>query len=172
MRIIKRKKIEDDSVEVGIFNKIIASFFFTGYFPTASGTLGSLAGLLFFLIPGFSNKPVIISAMVLIFVAGIITSKSMMKRYGDDPSVIVIDEVLGMWIAVFLFEAFSGIYCSVIQLLVLFFAFRIFDIIKIQPAKYFDKINSPFGIMMDDVVSGIYAAVIVYLIYTTGIINF
>lgn len=172
MRIIKRKKIADENAEVGIINMIISSFLFTGYFPAASGTVGSFAGILFFLIPGFNQKIVIIPAIAMIFIAGMITSKSMMKRYGDDPSVVVIDEVLGMWITVFLFELFTGIKAGLLHLLILFFVFRIFDVIKIQPAKYFDKVNSPFGIMTDDVVSGIYAAVIVYLIYTTGIINF
>ena len=88
-----------------------------------------------------------------------------MKKYGDDPSVVVIDEAVGMWITVLLYIVLPhDPPLDLIHLIICFFAFRFFDITKIQPAKYFDKLNSGFGIMMDDVVAGIYAGVAAHLV--------
>ncbi|MCY7360533.1 MAG: phosphatidylglycerophosphatase A, partial [Ignavibacteria bacterium] len=95
----------------------------------------------------------------------IITSKVMIRKYGDDPSVVVIDEVVGMWITMLIFNLLTSFEnVSLINLIILFLAFRFFDIVKIQPAKYFDKMENAFGIMMDDVIAGIYAGFTVYLI--------
>ncbi len=94
-----------------------------------------------------------------------ITSKKVMKKYGDDPSVVVIDEAVGMWITVLVFILLSGTPASFFYLIMSFLAFRFFDITKLQPAKYFDRLNSGFGIIMDDVVAGIYAGIAVYLIW-------
>lgn len=167
MKIIKTKKIVDDSVKPGTFNIIITSFFYTGFFPFASGTAGSIAGLLPFLIPGFGKIPVLIAAIVLFSAAALFNSSDVIRKYGDDPSVIVIDEVIGMWVTVLVFMLLDGGNVNTIQFVLLFFAFRFFDIVKIQPARYFDNMKNPTGILMDDVVSGIYAGAAVFLFSLT-----
>jgi phosphatidylglycerophosphatase A len=164
LRLIKKKIIQSPEIKVDIFSKIISSGFFVGYIPFASGTFGSLFALLFLLIPGFYNYSVLIILIILLIPFSIITSNKMVPRYGDDPSVVVIDEILGMWITLlinkFLFE-FVNV-PDIIIIGICFVLFRIFDIVKIYPANYFDKLKSGFGIIMDDVISGIYAGLISY----------
>ncbi len=164
MRIIKEKRIIDPNVKIDFFRNVISSFFFTGYFPKASGTIASLAALLIFLLDVFRKPVPLIILTLTAFVLGIFTSKVMMKKYGDDPSVVVIDEAVGMWITVLIFLICSSKNLSLFYISVSFFAFRFFDITKLQPAKYFDDLNSEFGIMMDDVIAGIYAGVLVCLV--------
>ncbi len=164
MRFVKKKKIIDENVKIDFLTDISASFFYTGYFPAASGTVASLAALAIFLIPVF-HDPLVLSVLILIsFSSGIFTARKMMKRYGDDPSVVVIDEAAGMWITVLIVMILSPGKTDLLSMAVCFLAFRIFDITKLQPAKYFDKLHSGFGVMMDDVVAGIYAGLASYFV--------
>ncbi len=161
MRLIKKKKIVNPNIKVDILSIIFSTGFFTGYIPFASGTFGSIFALIFFFIPEFSNPIILFAFVVLFFIVGIFTSNIMIKRYGDDPSVVVIDEIVGMWITVFIsgFIAFDYI-----TLIIAFSMFRLFDIIKVYPAIYFDKMKNGFGIMMDDVIAGVYAGIVTAII--------
>lgn len=167
MRIIKEKKIVDANAKPDIFSIIFSSCFYIGYIPKASGTFGSLFALPFFLMKEFQKPEILFSVIVICFITGIFTSRTMMKKYGDDPSVVVIDEVVGMWISILIFILLSKMPLSLFYIFVCFFFFRFFDIMKIQPAKYFDSLNSGFGIMTDDVIAGIYAGLIAFLISLT-----
>ncbi|MEP7145893.1 MAG: phosphatidylglycerophosphatase A [bacterium] len=164
MRLIKEKIVVDANAKIDFFSNLFSSFFFTGYSAKASGTVGSLAALLIFFFSIFHIPVVLFLLIVFSFTTGIFTSKRVMKKYGDDPSVIVIDEAIGMWITVLVFLVLSGSAISLSYLIISFLLFRFFDITKIQPAKYFDRMKSGFGIIMDDVVAGLYAGVTVYLI--------
>ncbi|HEY5124796.1 MAG TPA: phosphatidylglycerophosphatase A [Ignavibacteria bacterium] len=166
MRILKKKIIINPLEKVDFFSVLISSGIFTGFFPFASGTVGSLFGLVFFIIPGFSDIFVLSAITIAVFVLSIYTSERMMKRYGDDPSVVVIDEIIGMWITVLIVIIWfsESIALTPLALMISFLAFRIFDIFKLFPANYFDKMKSGFGIVMDDVVSGIYAGVLSSLV--------
>lgn len=168
MRIIKEKKIVDANAKIDLFSVLFSSCFYVGYIPKASGTFGSLFGLLFFLIKGFERIEILLPVTLICFFIGILTSNVMVKRYGEDPSVVVVDEVVGMWVTILVFEILSRTNLSLFYILVSFFAFRFFDIVKIQPAKYFDDLPNGFGIMMDDVIAGIYAGAVVYLISLTN----
>lgn len=161
MSLIKKKKIVNPDVKIDLFTLTFSSAFFTGFFPVASGTFGSAFALLFFLIPGFNELYVLLPAIILCFVVGVFTSGKMVHRFGDDPSVVVIDEVVGMWITILISGFVSTGY---LNLIIGFFAFRFFDIVKLYPASYFDKMKNGFGIMMDDVIAGIYGGVLTYLI--------
>jgi len=77
--------------------------------------------------------------------------------YGHDPSRVVVDEIIGMWLSlVFLPKRMILIAFS-------FFIFRMLDIFKPYPASYFDKRNGGYSIMLDDVVCGIYSNVLIHL---------
>lgn len=163
MKFIKEKTIVNPDIKVDFFSMILSSGLFVGFIPKASGTFGSLFALMFFLIPGFLESMVLLPIIIASFIIGVFVSGNMIKRYGDDPSVVIIDEIVGMWITVFIV---SGLFTSmnvnltVLSLFVAFVTFRFFDIFKIQPAKYFDKLNNGFGIMMDDVIAGLYAGIL------------
>ena len=166
MGIIKRKKIVDPNARVDIFSQLFSSVFFIGHMPVASGTFGSLAGVLCFFIPGFDSYLVVGSAIVACYVLGIITSQNMIKRYGHDPSVVVIDEVVGMWITMLFVMPAIGMVDLEFKSIILaigFISFRFFDITKVWPSKIYDRIDNGYGIMMDDVIAGIYAGVVTFL---------
>lgn len=164
MRLIKEKKVVDENLRINFFVNIFSSFFYTGYFPKASGTVASAAALLIFYFRIFHNPLILFSLITICFVIGVYTSKVMMKKFGDDPSVVVIDEAVGIWLTVLIYMIMHSSPPGLLQFTICFFAFRFFDITKIQPAKYFDKLNSGFGIMMDDVVAGVYAGFLSYVI--------
>jgi phosphatidylglycerophosphatase A len=163
MRLIKRKEIINPDIKIDLFSVIFSSGFFTGFAPAASGTVGSAFALLFYLIPGFINPFVSIPAIIICFFLGIFTSNNMIKRYGDDPSVVVIDEIIGMWITV----SIAGfVHFGYPTIIIGFFMFRLFDIVKLYPASYFDRLKNGFGIMMDDVIAGIYGGIATIIILT------
>lgn len=163
MRLLKKKKIVNEEFRIDFFTMFLSSACFTGYFPFASGTVGSAFALVFLLIPGFSNPVVLGTLSLIFFFAGIVTSERMMFRYGDDPSVVVLDEVVGMWITLLIPVIFLND-LGISAVLISFLAFRFFDILKIWPAKYFDGLKSGFGIMFDDVVAGIYGGVLTVIL--------
>jgi phosphatidylglycerophosphatase A len=158
MRLIKKKKIVDENAKIDLFTMFFASACFTGYFPVASGTVGSLFAVLFLFIPGFYSPDVVITIVLLFFFLGVATSQEMMKRYGEDPSVVVIDEVMGVWISlsiIVFFETDNLLLVGIVS----FLTFRVFDILKTYPASYFDKMHNGFGIMLDDAVAGVYSGI-------------
>jgi len=161
MRLIKRKNVIHPEYNAGFFNTLFSTGFYTGFFPVASGTFGSAAALLFFLIPSFSDIYILSSAIVLSVIIGILASPRMMRKYGSDPSVIVLDEFAGMWLTILI----AGMYYSgTLMYIVGFLMFRLFDIAKIYPASFFDKMKNGFGIMMDDIVAGIYGGIFTIII--------
>ena len=142
------------------FNTIFVSVFGIGFIPIASGTFGSLAGLLIGYILYLINFNLFFIIIPLLFIFGVIASKTYQKQTGEkDSSVIVIDEVVGQLIAmIFVVDNLTLVLCS-------FIIFRIFDIFKPWPASYADKkMDGGLGVMLDDVFAGIYAAIVIYLI--------
>jgi len=139
--------------------KALGTGFFSGYFPVASGTFGSLiAVLIYWFIPGMNTWYVLLAVCVLAFIPGTIAAERLEKEHGADPSIVVIDEFIGMWIALL------GLPRELLPVVLGFFAFRFFDIAKVAPANYFDRRRGGLGIMLDDVVAGIYANLLVRLV--------
>ena len=170
--LFKERNPINEEHKVPFLVNFFASGLFTGHIPFASGTFGSLIGLAFYLIPGFSQFLPLTLFTVIFFVIGIFLSGIMMKRYGEDPPQVVIDEIVGLWftylIGSVVFELFFPVktfdpafsFSSKAAFAVIgFLLFRFFDIIKLEPAKYFDEKNSGIGIMMDDIAAGLYAGV-------------
>ena len=139
------------------FVRAFASALFTGYIPFASGTFGSLVGLAFYLIPGFEGPYVIMPACFLVLLAGARLAEPMEAAYGHDPAQVTIDEVLGMWVSLFLLPKNWLVAAAA------FFVFRFFDIVKPFPARRFDRQHGGFAIMMDDVVAGVYTNLLLHL---------
>jgi phosphatidylglycerophosphatase A len=162
LKLIKKKKIINPSQRVDLFSVLLSSGFFVGFAPIASGTVGSLFALMFFLIPGFSEYNILLPIIIITYPLAIIASGRMIKRYGDDPSVVVIDEIIGMWITILVIKILIPDYFNLnFPVIILsFLSFRMFDIIKIYPSNYFDNLKSGFGIIMDDIISGIQAGIL------------
>lgn len=150
-----------DLTEVPLVALVLATFFFTGISPVASGTVGSLvAALLYWLIPALHGWVVLSIAIVIVLVLGIWSSGVVERAMKlQDPGIVVIDEVLGQWIAL-LSLSYAG---NPVFILIAFLAFRFFDIIKLWPARYFERMHGGSGIMLDDAVAGVYANIAAHL---------
>jgi len=143
--------LNQNNKSIPLFTKLIATGFYSGYSPIAPGTAGSVVGILFFLIPGFESLIPLSISITIVFFIGVLTSNRMEKILGEDPSQVVIDEIVGMWISVLFLPK------GLIVAFMAFIFFRIFDIVKPQPARYMEKFQHGWGIMLDDVIAGIYA---------------
>jgi phosphatidylglycerophosphatase A len=139
--------------------QVIASFFYVGYVPIIPGTFGSMATFaLYFGLIRFSHLTYIV-ATLLVIVLGIWAAGRMEKESKIiDPSFVVIDEVAGQLITLFLIPI------SWEFLLTGFVLFRIFDIVKPFPARQAEQLPGGFGIMLDDVLVGIYANLVLHCI--------
>lgn len=139
----------------------IATGLYVGKIPKAPGTWGSLLAI----IPWYFFKDVSVSTYLIIlvatFVVGFFASGSAEKLLSQpDAGPIVIDEILGMFITLFLAPAHPAAW------VLGFILFRIFDIWKPYPVSWFDQhIHGGIGIMMDDVVAGIYALLSLHILW-------
>jgi phosphatidylglycerophosphatase A len=142
-------------IKLPVYITFFGSGFLSGYSPFASGTVGSAVALLFLFIPNFSNPSIIIPISLLFFLLGVIVSDKMETVLGQDPSVVTIDEIVGMWISLWFVPI------TIINVGTAFLIFRILDILKPYPAGEIDKQPGGWNIMLDDVIAGIYTNFIV-----------
>ncbi len=137
------------------FAMVLATWFGSGVIKLAPGTFGSLAALPFawFICDNWST-PGLALATMLVFLIGIWASHIHAKQLpDDDPSEIVIDEVAGMWLTLLVVPP------NVFYYAIGFVFFRIADIWKPWPVSWVDRaIKGGVGIMLDDVLAGVYAA--------------
>ncbi|MEA3488937.1 MAG: phosphatidylglycerophosphatase A [Candidatus Omnitrophota bacterium] len=142
----------------GNMDYLIATVFGLGYFPVAPGTAGSVAGLALCLL--LHKNPVLyIGVFIILFVAGLISagrveSQSQIK----DPSIVVIDE------CACIFSVFLFVPINLPIILTGFFLYRLIDIIKLPPMRSLEKLRGGWGIMLDDLISGIYTNLILQIL--------
>ena len=135
--------------------KIIATFFYLGNFPFAPGTVASLVTLaLWSFLP--NDHLIQLSIILILFIIGVLTSTSISKELKHhDPSEVVIDEVVGMTISLFMLPQNFILYA------LSFIIFRGFDILKPSFIFYIQDLPLGWGIMMDDVIAGLLTLIIV-----------
>ena len=145
--------------------KITTSFFYLGHSPFMPGTLGSLAGLLIYFVVK-DKFPIYAFSLLFLFMLGILFSAEAERIYKrKDAQMIVIDEACGMLLALFFVPI------SIFSVVLGFFLFRIFDILKPPPAKRMEKLTGSFGIMFDDIIAAIYTNLILQVIFRSGLFN-
>ncbi|MFC1809848.1 phosphatidylglycerophosphatase A [Candidatus Omnitrophota bacterium] len=137
--------------------KLIGTFFYSGYLPKAPGTWGSLATLpLIFIL---KSDTLYVSVMVLLFFVGRYAAHQMAQELGvEDPKHVVIDEVVGMMMAMF------TIHVSLFTIVLGFGLFRLFDITKPWIIRKVERYPNGYGIMLDDIIAGVFANVILQCI--------
>lgn len=156
--------------------RILLSFFGAGYLRPASGTWGSLAALPAAWLLHIIGGPIllIIAAIALYFAGVKATEIETADAEDHDPGWIVADEVVGMWIA--LLPVSYGAWSNDVTILALwpgwiaaFALFRLFDIWKPLVIGRIDARGDAVGVMLDDVVAGVFAAigvlVLAYLVH-------
>ena len=148
----------------------IATFGGVGHLRPAPGTWGSLAALpVGWALFALGGVPLFAVGILLVLGLGWwATGLETQGKTDHDPSEIVIDEVAGQWIAllpVMIGASHSG--APVLALwpgwVVAFVAFRLFDVTKLGPVGWADRQHGPLGVMLDDVIAGIMAALVVGL---------
>lgn len=132
---------------------VLATAGYVGYFPIASGTAGSLAGLVLYAFVRWMGLPVFELATIGVVLILGIWSATIAERTLNlkDPGPVVIDEVLGMLITL------TWLPLSLPGVIIGFVLFRIFDVIKPFPAARLEALHGGMGIMLDDAVAGLYA---------------
>ena len=143
------------------FQIFMSTGFCSGYSPFAPGTAGSIVGCIIFFVlhyffpryfPGFGIDSIYFIILILIFlIIGVKASFSLEPEWGEDPQKIVIDEIVGVWITL-LYVPFS-----LSNLFLALILFRLFDIFKPLGIRRFESMKNGWGVMMDDVVAGVYA---------------
>jgi len=131
----------------------IATGLYSGYLPKAPGTWGSVVGLILYYFLHSLSLPTYLITVGVLLVVGVFAAGSAEKIMDrKDPGQVVIDEIVGILITLTAAPAHPVIW------LLGFGLFRFFDILKPFPINWFDKnIQGGVGIMMDDVVAGIYS---------------
>lgn len=136
---------------------IMATWFGSGFAPKASGTAGSIAALPFvWALREFSGADAVLAfAIATFFIGWLATWKYMQTGTSSDPKEVVIDEVSGIALMLYFMPH------TLLGYVAGFLLFRIFDILKPWPISIADrKLKSAFGVMIDDIMAGIYPVLI------------
>ncbi len=130
----------------------IASGGGSGLAPVASGTFGSLAALLPWLLLRELPPWAYLLAVLVVFALGVWAAQRVIETMREeDPGVVVIDEFIGLWLTLFLAPP------GWLWVLAGFLVFRLFDIWKPWPVRWADRqLKGGFGTMVDDALAGLY----------------
>lgn len=140
---------------------VLSTWFGAGLSPKAPGTVGSVASLVLWapLVLLDTAWWLRLVVAVVVFAVGVVASQAMVEARGEDPQLVVIDEVAGMGVTLL----FAG--AGWLPLLLGFVCFRVFDIWKPWPVRVADdKVGGGFGVMLDDVLAGVYALIVLTLL--------
>jgi phosphatidylglycerophosphatase A len=179
------KPNDREAARVPFLARLIATGFYSGYIPWAPGTWGSIVGIILYAIPGAEQA--LIPMILLGFVGGTLAARKVADAEGHrltrmaeltksvfqpgthdvvDPSIVVVDEIVGMWIALLWLPK------EILPVILAFVFFRIFDIVKPEPARMVEKIPYGLGIMLDDAIAGIYANLATHVLYYIFLVTF
>ncbi len=141
------------------FFMFIATGAYSGYLPKAPGTWGSAVGVLLWLVLGRMALLPFLAVVGMLFIVGIFSAGAAEKIVDrGDPGLVVIDEIVGQLIAL------TAVPAHPVTILAGFALFRFFDILKPFPVGWLDRhIHGGLGIMLDDVVAGLYALLVLQL---------
>ncbi|GAA5115040.1 phosphatidylglycerophosphatase A [Orbus sasakiae] len=133
----------------------------SGMSPIMPGTMGSLMAIpLWLLFNGLTPVLYWIFIVVAFIFGCFICQKTSDDTNTHDSGHIVWDEFIGMWITLFFIP-----HVTILWIVIAFVAFRLFDMVKPWPIRWFDqKVSGGFGIMIDDVIAAIFSSLVVYLL--------
>ena len=160
------------------FNSLFVTLFGIGRISKIPGSIASLVTIIFlffiFQILDLAPDLVLICLIVIFFVSLYSINQFIKNKENKDPKEIVIDEFIGQSIPICLYEIAHEETKEINEVLtfyfIMFFLFRIFDIIKPYPVSYYDKnFKNSFGVIMDDVCAGLYvvAVMVLYMVFSS-----
>ncbi len=140
-----------------------------GLSPFAPGTVGTLGGvILAVLIQALAGESTLAwwwGAAVVLFVLGCMQTSFVKRTFpNEDPGAFVLDEVVGYLVTISVYTAIAQKLPDAAGHTAAFFAFRVFDVWKPQPARKLEDLPGALGIMADDQMAGIYAGVSLYFV--------
>ena len=151
-----------------LLHLIIATGFGSGYFPKAPGTAGAVLATILWLGLSLVLEPaslLITTALLIILFTflGVWSSGVMETYWGKDPSKVVVDEMVGVWIPLLAVNNGEAhyIYYALLALLL----FRLFDIFKPLGIRKMEMFKGGWGIMLDDILAGIYSLLGLLILY-------
>ncbi len=153
-----KQSFRENSVS-GKIALILSTWFGSGTFPFAPGTAGTLAAIPLILLSnllGLSGRIILLLIITGIGIWAADRTQNLLKK--KDPSAVVIDEVAGFMVAMLLLPM------TWVSLCLAFFLFRAFDVLKPFPIKNLEKLKGGFGIVLDDLLAGVYAFLTTWLI--------
>ena len=150
------------------FYRFLATGFGSGYSPIAPGTAGAIMGIL--LLYGWqlitpegyfveTNFIPLLIVTIIFNMIGVFATNKVEKDWGPDPSRVVIDEIVGVWIAVLWIPP------TLLNWALAFVLFRFFDIAKPLGIRKLEAIKGGWGVMLDDVLAGVYSNLALQVIY-------
>jgi phosphatidylglycerophosphatase A len=134
-----------------------ATFLGVGFFPVAPGTAATAAGIALVFLLQFSLIGYLAVLMVLLAVSIPVCSYLESTLNQKDPGIIVVDEVVGVMVALLGFSLSWPI------VIIGFFLFRAFDMFKIYPINRFEALPGGWGIVLDDVMAGLYTNIALHV---------
>lgn len=138
--------------------KTIGTFFYVGYLPLIPGTFASIVGVILFYFIKDNILVYTIFVLVLI-ILGFLTSGKAEKIFNKkDARCIVIDEVSGVLLSLIFIPY------NIKLVIIAFFIFRILDALKPYPAGVFQNLKGSLGIMVDDIIAGLYTNLILQIV--------
>ena len=142
------------------FTKYFATLFGIGFIPLAPGTFGSLFSILiwYVFIDLFSIFYFIALFLFVLSVSFYLTDIYLDNYKKKDPSEVIVDEFLGQSIPLLFIVNFN-----IYEVLIAFVTFRFFDIYKIYPINKIEDLKGSYGVILDDIVAGIYSLIILML---------
>lgn len=144
--------------------KLIGTGAGAGYCPFAPGTAGSLlAGIIWLLLcrllPENRLYDLLPCLIILSTLAGVWSANKLQSVWGEDPSRVVIDEMVGTWIVLYVVPV-GNLYLGLTGILL----FRLFDIFKPLGIRLLENVSGGWGVMLDDILAGIYGVLCMLLL--------
>ena len=140
--------------------KVFVSVFGIGYIRIAPGTFGSLFAIFVWYISiNYLNIYFFYMIVIIVFISSFKAINIYLRNENkDDPSEVVVDEFIGQSLPLIFLLQFN-----IYEVLLAFSSFRLFDIFKIYPVNKVENIKGANGVIMDDVVAGIYSLIIIMI---------
>ena len=139
---------------------LVGTGFGSGFWPWGPGTAGSVFATVVWLIiglwlPAFQLSVVTLALVVVFTALGTWATRRLQPFWGDDPSRVVVDEMVGVWIPLTIVSPLDWGWALAALVL-----FRFFDIVKPLGIKKLDRMKGAFWVMGDDILGGIYALLV------------
>jgi len=150
-------------------HRAVASVMGVGFLPVAPGTWASLLGVALWytaqaVFPSFGTIQWFL--VLACIAAGLVSIQSVSKAWGADPSQVVIDELAGIWISCLMLPHQPAV------LFAAFVFFRGFDILKPMGIRKMESIKGAPGVLLDDILAGLYANVCVQVLLWSGVLKY